>query len=256
MIRDCGGWLPGRSAASGQARASPRAGNGRYPPLAPRRSWLACWPDTRCGAAALHTFLIVLDLIGTFVFAISGATLGVRKQLDLFGVLVLSFAAAVSGGIARDVLIGATPPVALVNWHYLAVACLAGWITFYRDHDVERLRNPVRLFDAVGLALFAVTGTTKALAFGLGPVAATLLGMLTGIGGGIARDMLVARIPVVLQAELYAVAAMAGAALVVVGHWLQWPEAITVVAGALLCFGLRFMGFRHGWRLPVARRRD
>lgn len=203
----------------------------------------------------MHTFLIVLDLIGTFVFAISGATLGVRKHLDLFGVLVLAFAAAVSGGIARDVLIGAIPPVALVNWHYLAVSCLAGLLAFFRYHDVERLRNPVQVFDAVGLALFAVTGTTKALAFGLGPMGAVLLGMLTGIGGGMVRDILAARIPVVLQSELYAVAALAGAVLVVLGRSLQLPGAPTLVAGALLCFGLRYLAIRRGWRLPVARHR-
>jgi uncharacterized membrane protein YeiH len=204
----------------------------------------------------MQPFLSVLDLIGTFVFALSGATLGVRKQLDLFGVLVLSFAAAVSGGIARDLLIGATPPVALAQWHYLAITCLAGLVTFFRYHDVERLRNPVQVFDAIGLALFAVTGTAKALAAGLGPVGAMLLGMLTGIGGGIARDILVARVPVVLQSELYAVAALAGAAVVVAGNRLQLPGAPVLVAGALLCFGLRFMAIRHGWHLPVARNRE
>lgn len=204
----------------------------------------------------MHQFLLLLDLIGTFVFAISGATLGVRKHLDLFGVLVLSFAAAVSGGIARDLLIGATPPVALVNWHYLATSCVAGLLVFYRGAVVERLRNPVQLFDAVGLGLFAVTGATKALAAGLGPVGAMLLGMLTGIGGGIARDILAARIPVVLQSDLYAVAALAGAAIVVLGHWLGWPQAPMLVVGAVLVFFLRFMAIRRGWRLPVASQRD
>jgi uncharacterized membrane protein YeiH len=204
----------------------------------------------------MHSFLAVLDLVGTFVFALSGATLGVRKQLDLFGVLVLSFAAAVSGGIARDVLIGATPPIAIASWHYLAVSCLAGLLGFYRGNVVERLRNPVQLFDAVGLGLFAVTGATKALAAGLGPVAALLLGMLTGIGGGIARDILAARIPVVLQSDLYAVAALAGAAVVVLGHHFGWPQAPMLVLGATLVFFLRFMAIRRGWRLPVARQRD
>ncbi len=204
----------------------------------------------------MPTFLVTLDFIGTFVFAISGATVGVRHRLDLFGVLVVSFAAATSGGIVRDVLIGATPPASLADWRYLAVSCLAGLVTFYRHADVERLRNPVQLFDAAGLALFAVSGAMKALAFGLGPVAATLLGMLSGIGGGIARDMLVARTPVVLQAELYAVAALAGAAVVVAGHSLHLPGAAVIVAGALLCFGLRYMALRHGWQLPVARSRE
>lgn len=200
----------------------------------------------------LHPFVYALDLLGTFVFAISGATLGVRKRLDLFGVLVLSFAAAVSGGIARDVLIGATPPAALAGWHYIAVSCAAGLATFFRSSDVERLRNPVQLFDAVGLGLFAVTGATKALAAGLNPASAMLLGMLTGIGGGIARDILAARIPVVLQADLYAVAALAGAAVVVAGERLGLPQAPVLAAGALLVFVLRFLAIRRGWRLPVA----
>ncbi|MEC5115797.1 trimeric intracellular cation channel family protein, partial [Xanthomonas oryzae] len=147
----------------------------------------------------------LLDLLGTFVFALSGATVAVRNRLDLFGVLVLSCAAAVSGGIVRDVLIGATPPAALVQPQYLLVACLAGVAGFYWHAAVERLRNPVQIFDAAGLALFAVYGTSKALDYHLSPLSATLLGMLSGIGGGIARDLLVARTPVVLQAELYAV---------------------------------------------------
>ena len=187
------------------------------------------------------------------MFALSGATLGVRKQFDLFGVLVISFAAAVSGGIVRDVLIGATPPAALSGWYYLAVSCLAGLIGFYRGSAVERLRNPVQLFDAIGLGLFAVTGAAKALAYGLGPVGAMLLGMLTGIGGGIARDILAARIPVVLQSDLYAVAALAGAAVVVLGRWLGLPTAPLLVFGAVLVIFLRLMALRHGWRLPVAR---
>ena len=200
----------------------------------------------------MHPFVLALDLIGTFAFAISGATLGVRKRLDLFGVLVLSFAAAVSGGIARDVLIGATPPAALATWHYIVVSCAAGLATFYRHGDIERLRNPVQLFDAVGLGLFAVTGAAKALAAGLNPLAAMLLGMLTGIGGGIARDVLAARIPVVLQSDLYAVAALAGAAVVVGGERLGLPLAPGPRTRAVLVFVLRFLAIRRGWRLPVA----
>lgn len=198
--------------------------------------------------------VLMLDLAGTFAFAISGATLGVRKRLDLFGVLVLSFAAATAGGIARDALIGATPPVALADWRYLAVSLLAGLVTFYAHERVERLRNPVQLFDAVGLALFAVTGAGKALAAGLGPSGAVMLGMLSGIGGGIARDLLVAEIPIVLRREFYAVAALVGAACVVAGDALGWPAAPSAIAGAALCFALRFMAIRHGWQLPVGGR--
>jgi uncharacterized membrane protein YeiH len=197
--------------------------------------------------------LQLFDLIGTFVFALSGATLAVRQRLDLFGVLVLSCAAAVSGGIARDVLIGAQPPAALADWSYLATAMLAGVATFWWRGRTERLRNPVQLFDAAGLALFAVLGTDKALAYGLSPFAAMLLGMLSGIGGGIARDLLVARTPVVLQAELYAVAALLGGAVVAVAEVAGLPRAPAMAVGAVACFALRYMAIRHGWQLPVAR---
>ena len=201
----------------------------------------------------MTTLLLTLDFAGTFVFALSGATVGVRHRLDLFGVLVLACAAAVTGGILRDVLIDATPPAALQDWRYLAVACLAGAITFRRYATIKKLKDPVRLFDAAGLALFAVSGASKALEFGVSPVSATLLGMLSGIGGGIARDVLVARTPIVLQADLYAVAALAGAGVVVIGHQLQLSPPLALAAGALLCFGLRFMALRHGWHLPVAK---
>jgi uncharacterized membrane protein YeiH len=204
----------------------------------------------------VNTFLVALDLMGTFVFAISGATVGVRHRLDLFGVLVLSFAAATAGGITRDVLIGDVPPAALIDWRDLAVSCLAGLITFYRDSLIERLRNPVQLFDAAGLALFAVAGASKALSFGLAPISAVLLGMLTGIGGGIARDMLVAQVPVVLRSEFYAVAALVGSSVVVAGYRSGLPAVPVMLTGALLCFCLRFMAIRHGWRLPTARHRE
>lgn len=202
----------------------------------------------------MDTLLLVLDLVGTFVFALSGAMAGVRHRLDLFGVLVLSFAAGNAGGIARDLLIGAVPPGAISDWRYLAVSMLAGIFTFWRPSVIDRLRSPVLLFDAAGLALFAVAGTQKALAFGLNPVMAALLGMLTGIGGGMTRDVLLAEIPTVLRADLYAVAALAGAAVVVIGHVLQLPPTAVTIAGAALCFGLRFEAIRRGWHLPIARR--
>jgi uncharacterized membrane protein YeiH len=152
----------------------------------------------------------------------------------------------------RDVLLGATPPAALGGWQHVAVSLLAALLTFWWHPRLERLRTPILLFDAAGLGLFAVSGTQKALAFGLDPLVAAFLGMLTGIGGGIARDMLVAQIPVVLRADLYAVAALAGAAVVVIGDRAELPSAPTVIVGAVICFGLRFMAIRFGWRLPVA----
>ena len=201
----------------------------------------------------ISKLLVAFDLGGTFVFALSGAMAGVKHRLDLFGVLVLSFAAGNSGGIARDLMIGAVPPAAINNWRYVAVSILAGLITFYWYRTINRLSSPVLVFDAAGLALFAVAGATKALAFHAGPVAATLLGMLTGIGGGMVRDVLVREIPTVLRTELYAVAALVGASVVVGGRALHLSASVAAITGAVLCFGLRFMAMRRGWQLPIAR---
>ena len=188
------------------------------------------------------------------MFALSGATLGVRRRLDIFGVLVLSFIAATAGGITRDLLIGATPPAAITDWRYPVTSLAAGIVTFFRAPLIEKLHHPVRMFDAMGLALFAVAGTQKALEYGISPPMAAGMGMLTGIGGGIARDLLVARTPVVLQqTELYAVAALVGGGIVAIAHASDWPQAPAMIVGALLCFGLRFGAIRRGWRLPVAR---
>lgn len=200
----------------------------------------------------LKLLVLALDLLGTFVFALSGATAGVRRRLDLFGVLVLSFVAANSGGILRDLLIGAVPPASISDWRYLGVSVLAGVVTFLWAPRIERLRNPVRVFDAAGLAMFAVVGANKALAHGLDPVMAALLGMLSGIGGGVVRDVLLSEVPLVLRAELYAVAALAGACVVVVGDRAGLPATATMCAGAVLCFVLRMLAIRYGWGLPVA----
>ncbi len=198
----------------------------------------------------MQTLVLALDLAGTFVFALAGGTAGARRQLDLFGILVLSFAAACSGGIMRDVLIGAVPPAALTDWRYLATSLVAGAIAFRWHSDIERMANPVRMFDAAGLALFAVAGAEKALAYELSAVMAALLGMLTGIGGGVVRDLLLAQIPTVLRSDLYAVAALAGATLVVLADRFGLPPVAGALCGAALCFALRVMAINRGWHLP------
>jgi len=199
--------------------------------------------------------LTVLELVGTFVFALSGAAAGVKHRLDLFGVLVVSCATATAGGITRDVLIGAVPPAALKDWRYLGISVVAGLVVFFSSPRAERqrrLRNLVLTFDAAGLALFAVSGTQTALGYGLNPVMAALLGMLTGIGGGMLRDVLVSDIPAVLYSDLYAVAALAGAIVVVAGHVLKASPAASAVTGAAVCFGIRLVALQRGWRLPTA----
>jgi uncharacterized membrane protein YeiH len=200
----------------------------------------------------MQSLVLALDLGGTFVFALSGAMAGVRHRLDVFGVLVLAFAAGSAGGMTRDVLIGAIPPAALDDWRYIGMSLAAGALAFRWPRTVRRLREAVVVLDAAGLALFAVSGTLKAIEFGLHPIGAMLLGMVTGIGGGMLRDVLVAEIPTVLRAELYAIAALAGAVVVVVGHLLGLPAVPVAIGAAIVCFGLRLAAVRRGWGLPVA----
>jgi uncharacterized membrane protein YeiH len=200
--------------------------------------------------------LLALDLIGTFVFALSGAIVGVRQRLDIFGVLVLSFAASSAGGIMRDVLIGSVPPAVIGDWRYLFAALLAGLLIFLwfpRYLQSSRVHYLILLFDAAGLGFFAVTGTQKALGYGLNPIMAPLLGMLSGIGGGMLRDVLVAEIPTVLRSDLYAVAALAGAVVVVIGDQLGIPSSAAAIVGAAICFCLRLLAIHRGWQLPSAR---
>lgn len=197
--------------------------------------------------------LFLFDLIGTFVFALSGAMAGVKHRLDLFGMLVLAFAAGNAGGLTRDVLLGATPPPGISDWRYIGVSLLAALVTFRWATHIDRRRAPVLVLDAAGLALFAVSGALKASAAGLNPAAVMLLGVLTGVGGGMLRDVLVSEVPAVLRGELYASAALAGTAVVVVSRLLHLPTPVGAVTGAVLCFALRYGAIRRGWRLPFPR---
>ena len=199
-------------------------------------------------------FLRAFDLIGTCVFAASGATLAVRARMDVFGVLVLAIVTAVSGGIMRDLLIGVVPPGSIADWRPVGLSIAVGVVCFLRPRLVEHLRNPVQLFDAAGLGVFAATGARAALDHGLNPPMAAMLGMLSGIGGGMVRDVLTARVPVVLRAEIYALAALLGAAIVVAGAAMGLPVELTILAGATVCLFLRMMAIYRGWRLPLAPR--
>jgi len=206
--------------------------------------------------SAIKALLVTLDLLGAFAFAVSGASAGIQKRLDLFGILVLSTVAATFGGIARDVLIGAVPPAAIASIHYLVVSVLAGLAAFIWYPAIKKLQSPVLIFDAIGLSFFVVAGTQKALEFGINPVMAAILGMLTGIGGGVMRDLLVAQVPVILRTDFYALAALAGAAVIVIGDALGLPPAASALAGGALCLALRLMAMRYGWRLPTGRPGD
>ena len=200
-----------------------------------------------------NLLVMALDLIGTFVFAISGAMLGIRQGMDLFGILVLAFVTAVFGGILRDLLIGAIPPAAVGSWYYLALAVTAGLLAFWCHELLARLQQPVLFFDAAGLGIFAVAGTQKALDYGLNWPMAAVLGMISGIGGGMVRDVLAAQTPVVLRSDIYAVAALAGGLVVVAGSYLGLPSTSVTLAGAALCVFLRIMALYRGWKLPRVR---
>ena len=197
-----------------------------------------------------HRLFTILDLVGTFAFAISGAVAARDRGLDWFGVIVIAFTVACGGGMLRDLCIGAVPPAGLTDWRYLAVAVAAALLTMTANALIVRLAHPVILFDSLGLGLFAVTGAQKAVFFGHNAEVAVLLGMVTAIGGGMARDVLLTRVSIVLQKEIYALAALAGAAMTVIGERLGWPPVWATWLPILFCFSLRFLSLHRHWNLP------
>ncbi|MFF3865150.1 trimeric intracellular cation channel family protein [Micromonospora sp. NPDC001898] len=198
------------------------------------------------------TALLLADLTGVAVFAASGASAAVVKRLDLFGVAFVGFVAALGGGIFRDLVIDEAPPLAFADWRYAATAAVTAAAVFWLHPQLARLRTTVLVLDAAGLGLFTVTGTLKALDAQVPPVGACLIGMLTAIGGGLARDLLTGEIPVVLRREIYAVAALAGSIAVAALHASGRADAAGLTAAAVFVFALRLMALRRRWSAPVA----
>ena len=195
------------------------------------------------------TLLLVLNLAGTFVFGLSGGLEGVRKRLDAFGVVVLAVVVGIAGGITRDVLIG-IPPQTFRDWRYLAAAVAAGAVTLLAHPVLRRLERPILVLDAGGLALFCVTGAGTALDHRVGAVEAIVLGAITGVGGGVLRDVLVRKIPVVLRSGLYAIPALIGAAIVAVA-WKSGSHNVAFpVIGAGACFAIRLAGIWFDLNVP------
>ncbi|WP_457192103.1 trimeric intracellular cation channel family protein [Nocardioides sp. P5_E3] len=199
------------------------------------------------------TTLVTLDLVGIFVFAVTGALVAVRKNLDIFAALVLAGVTGLGGGFIRDVLIDATPPAALTDWRYLLVPVAAGLLTFAFHPAIGRLERLVTVFDAVGLALFCVTGALKAVEYGLGPVPAALMGMVTAIGGGMMRDVLAGHVPVVFEGNLYATPALSGAVVAVLLDRTDLPVMVVAAAGFSTCLVWRLMALVRGWSAPLPR---
>lgn len=200
---------------------------------------------------AHSTLSLVLDLIGVSVFGLAGGLTAVTRKLDVFGTAVLAMVTGLGGGVIRDVIIGHTPPAGFADWRYLACAAGAGLVAFVAHPALDRLVGPIQVFDAFGLGLFTVTGTITALAAGLSPVPAAALGVITGVGGGVLRDVLTREIPVVLHSELYAVPSLAGAAIiVVVGHDHRGVPTTAAVGAALFVAAFRLVAVWRDWNAP------
>ena len=198
--------------------------------------------------------LLALDLTGTFAFALNGALTAVRgARLDIVGVVTLGMITAIGGGIIRDVMLDSLPPATFSDWRYLAVAAGGGLLVFAFARQLDRLNSPINILDAAGLSLFAVTGASKALQFGLGPAQAVILGAITGVGGGTLRDVLIRRIPSVLSSGLYAIPALVGATATVVAVELGVYGVATAVGAAVLCFLIRMVGVRYDLNAPMPR---
>ena len=197
---------------------------------------------------------LMIDLVGTAVFALSGGLLAVRRNFDIVGVVVLSVAAGLGGGMLRDVLLGDTPPAALRNEAYLLTALVAALIAFFFHPRIAQLRRSVLLLDAVGLGFFAVSGTLRSLSAGLGPVPSVLLGVVTGAGGGVIRDVLALEVPLVLRRDIYALAALVGAVTFVAVDRVS-TQVVAAILGIALTFLIRILSIRFGWQAPRPRKR-
>ncbi|MFI0814217.1 trimeric intracellular cation channel family protein [Streptomyces sp. NPDC021098] len=194
------------------------------------------------------------EVVGIFVFAISGALLAVRKNFDVFGMAVLAEATALGGGVFRDLVIGAVPPAAFTDLGYFFTPLAATVIVFFLHPQVERITRAVGVFDAAGLGLFCVEGTVKAHQHGLGLTSSVTLGMATAVGGGVLRDVLAHEVPSLLRwdRDLYAVPAIVGASIAALLIHFDALSGATSALAAVVAFVVRLMAMRYGWRAPRA----
>jgi uncharacterized membrane protein YeiH len=195
--------------------------------------------------------LLVLDLVGTFAFALNGALTAVRaERLDIFGVITLGMFTGLGGGTIRDVLLDALPPATFVDWRYLAVAAAGGLIAFVLTRRLDRLTTAITVLDAVGLSVFAVLGAFKALEMGFGVLQAIIVGTITAVGGGTIRDVMIGRIPTVLRSELYAIPALIGAGCAAGADALGYHGTVAALGAATVCFVIRIIGVRFDLHAP------
>ncbi|MEU4233094.1 trimeric intracellular cation channel family protein [Nonomuraea sp. NPDC026600] len=195
----------------------------------------------------------ILDLVGIFVFALSGALMGVRKRLDVVGMAVIAEMTALGGGVVRDLILNVRP-TAFQSSGYVLVPVVATAIVFFWHPHVAKVMPAILVLDAAGLGLFCAVGTEKALDYGLNPLHAALLGVTTAVGGGMLRDVLAGEIPTLLyDRQLYAVPAMLGSAVMAALYTVDLHGWHATLAAAVLAFGLRIAAMRYNWRAPLAR---
>jgi uncharacterized membrane protein YeiH len=199
--------------------------------------------------------VLVLDVAAVFVFAVEGAAVAAAAGFDVFGVLVTAVVSALTGGTIRDVLIGDLPPVSIRAVRYLVVTLIAGGATFLFDAHIRSVPSGVlTTLDAAGLGLFAVSGAAKALDFDIAPIMAVAMGTLTAVGGGVARDLLLNRVPLILRSDVYAVCAVLGAGVFVIGERRGVRRIVMMILGGAACFALRVVAAHYHWGLPAVRR--
>ena len=198
--------------------------------------------------------IYALDIFGTFVFAVSGAFRAVRYELDLLGFLTLSIATGVGGGVLRDLMLGNTPPAAFSDEAYLLTCLAGGGIVFFSAKKIALRWDWVMAADALGLSVFAALGASIAAEHGLGKIGVVLMAAITASGGGVIRDILVTEIPMVLRADFYATAALAGGIGFLVAREVGFSENAQLFCGAMSTFVLRVAAMRYKIALPRARR--
>lgn len=200
------------------------------------------------------TTFLVLDLTGTFAFALNGALTAIRVvRLDIVGVVTLGMFTALGGGVIRDILLGALPPATFRDWRYLTVAAVGSLVAFLFGRSLDRLARPILVLDAAGLSLFAVSGALKGLDFGIGFGQAVILGTITAVGGGTLRDVLIREVPSVLTSGLYAIPALVGAFIVVVADRIGAAGLLAAIIAAGVCFAIRMLGVRYDVQAPRPR---
>ncbi|HEY6839384.1 MAG TPA: trimeric intracellular cation channel family protein [Geobacteraceae bacterium] len=200
------------------------------------------------------TLLYALDLLGTAAFAASGALAGTRRNMDLFGVLVLGMVTATGGGTLRDLLLGDTPPFIFKNETYFYLSIVTSLAVFFFHRRMDSLHHFLLYLDALGLGTFVVIGTGKAFDYHLGFVGSVMMGVITATAGGMMRDILSSQVPLILQKEIYASACLLGGMLLYLLHATPLPQAWSLTLSALAVIALRICAIRFNWSLPKAKR--